>query len=94
MNWIVTWVIVTSFSVACPQPERVADNFGITQPLSHYNLLACWDTDKQPMKREFSTREEAEVFIEQGKKKYPQDKIFGGNEAWATDWKLLEVKEK
>ena len=93
MNWIVTWVIFTMFVVSCPDKPSESDEFGVTQPSFMVSTMACYDTEKKSMSREFATREEAEAFIERGKKAYPNSPSRM-NESWATDWKLLEVKCK
>lgn len=92
MNWIVTWVIVTHFLVACPQPDIVPDKFGVIPLRNTYNLMSCLETKRKPMKKEFAAREDAEEFIKEGRKKYTENLDGYGQDAMITDWKLLEAK--
>jgi hypothetical protein len=67
-RWKVTWEVVTTFAVACSEPEPVPDEFGRVQPRNTMTLQACWEERITKHDRLFNSKEDAEAFIERGEK--------------------------
>ena len=94
MNWIVTWIIVNSFSIACP-PTVIYDPYlgKIVSP--NVDLVACYDTDEQVAYSYFKTYEEALEFVKTGNELYSFAKDylpFAGNSSYVKDFEVEEVR--
>ena len=63
MIWIVFWVLTQVLPMGCPQP---VDPYGRTSQVQ--NLVACFSTSTITKEKHFFTKEEAEKFMEEGKK--------------------------
>ena len=70
-KWKVTWEVVSTYSVACPQPKPVTDEFGRVSQSMGVTLQACWDTEVTQHEKLFYSREDAEAFVERGKEQRP-----------------------
>lgn len=69
-EWLVTWEVCTTYTVSCPQPESIPDEFGRVQENSiQYNLLACFHTSIVVRSKIFDTKSEAEEFYNRAKNK-------------------------
>ncbi len=79
LKYIVLWTVLQSFSVPCPQPQPFTDEYGVYHPVTAITLQACSESKTTPMSKEFTSLEEAEKFIEEGKKRSrPYDAQFIG----------------
>lgn len=66
MHWLVTWIVVNSFIVACPPPTAVPDAYGREPMVTAQLSVLCIDTDEKTMLKHFGSREEAEKFHAEG----------------------------
>ena len=67
MNWLVTWIIISTSWVPCEPITRTwTDDYGRSHTEYTFNLLACYDKTETPMERYFHTYEEAKYFYDNG----------------------------
>ena len=80
--FVVLWTVLQFVLVPCVPPGPHIDEYGIEQHNDVINAVACHKIKETAMRKEFTTREAAEKFIEDGKKKsdeniYPQARLKG-----------------
>jgi len=63
--YIVTYLIIQSFSVPCPQSGPTVDKFGRIYEQTMVTLQLCYDTRRTSMRKEFITFEEAAEFVKE-----------------------------
>ena len=68
MTYIVLWIWVQSMMVSCPVIDAIPDIFGRTQPMVSMTLQVCYRDVEHNMRREFSTKIEAEGLLEEAGK--------------------------
>ena len=94
MNWIVTWVIVSSFLIACPPTVTNDPYLGeIVSP--NLNTVACYDTSERVAYSYFKTYEEAIEFVKTGNELYSFAKDylpFAGNHSYVKDFKIIDQR--
>jgi len=61
--YIVTYLIIQSFTIPCPQPGPTVDKFGRVYENTMVTLQLCYATKMTPMEKKFTTFEEATAFI-------------------------------
>lgn len=62
MLYIVKWIIITYYSVACPHPKPYSDEFGIRHESNITTMLACYETEKEFKQKTFDNRDSAFAF--------------------------------
>ena len=88
-KWKVTWEVVSTYSVACPQPKPTADEFGRVSQSMGITLQACWDTEITKQERFFSSLEDAKAFVKRGKE---QESSIIWQEPDLRNFKIWEMK--
>jgi len=65
MNWIVTWVVVNFFIVACPQAGPAVNQYGVMEDhgLVVTTMQLCYDSEETQQHRYFGNKEDAKEFI-------------------------------
>jgi|WetSurMetagenome_2_1015567.scaffolds.fasta_scaffold110803_1 hypothetical protein len=90
MKWIVFWIAISVYPAPCPIPEIITNEYGITSGgIYSTNLMACYKTDRKNMQKEFDSLEAALVFVEKGKKEYPERVLMGDS---CEGWEIKELK--
>jgi len=64
--WLVTWIVLNTFLVACPSPPIICDEFGRCPHSVVTTLQACWDTTKEVHSQRFESSDEAVAFVKRG----------------------------
>lgn len=91
ITWLVTWIVVSTFHVPCPQPEAVIDEFGMGgMPSTVTTLQACYETSEKAHSKEFASYREAAEFIEKAKKLARKE--FHFNDQYIKNIELKEIK--
>ena len=88
-KWKVTWEVVTTYMISCPQPEPTSDEFGRVREINSMTLQACWDTRVTQHERFFSSLEYAEAFVKRGKE---QESSMLWQEPDLQNFKIWETK--
>lgn len=66
IKYIVTWLVINSYSVPCPVQPPIEDEYGrVTQP-SMQLAIVCYKSDTTFKTKEFVSRKEAIEFIKKG----------------------------
>ncbi len=63
MNWIVTWVVVNFFIVACPQAGPTVNQYGVITQNYATTAQLCYDSEETQKHRYFGDKEDAKEFI-------------------------------
>jgi len=74
MNWIVTWIVITTSWIPCTPIENTwTDDYGRTHTEYNLTLEACFERTETPMQRSFYTYQEAKYFYDNGIGQYSHD---------------------
>ena len=63
MKWIVLWTVINFFPISCPPAPPTVDEYGIIKSYGSSTLQVCYDYRTTPMNKTFSSKQEAESFI-------------------------------
>ena len=95
MKWLVTWLVITWFSIPCPISPPSFDEFGRKSMSGQFNLIACYDTDTARHERYFNTQKEAKEFIKRAKASCEEIHAYWyGDDCDLKDFKIEEVNAK
>lgn len=64
MKWLVVWIAVMTSQGACHDPAPIINEYsGEAIPVMEAYAVACFDSHEKPMKKTFSSEEEAQAFV-------------------------------
>ena len=85
VKYLVIWTVINSWIVPCDHgPDVWYDEYGRRHESQAVTLELCWDSEEIQKEREFDTLEEAQEFIEEGKKS-----CEGKYDCPLKDWQLI-----
>ena len=79
MKWIVFWIAFSMHNVPCETSGPFVDEYGIVHGDNVTLSIACFKTDRKNMSKIFDTLEEAQAFVDRGKKECGGFKYIQGS---------------
>lgn len=89
MKWLVTWIVITWFSIPCPVSPPSFDEFGREHISNSVTLGICYDSEITRHERYFDARKEAESFIKRAKASC-EENLRLSSECDLRDFKIAE----